>query len=327
MATTGQRHPSADHSRSLARVQALSGYVTIGILILVGVGCGHFGVLTTQHQQMMSKLALLVASPALLLTMMEKADLSKVFARSFIANAGAILVAALVYLVIALVFFRPPPGERTMGMLLACYTNAGNLGLPVAAYALGDVAWIAPVLLVQVAFLQPLALAHLDYQRARRNGGTVPVARLMTLPFRNPLTVGCLIGLALNLAHISLPGLVETPLEMLGGVAVPTMLLAFGISLRLDPRPKRGADSVESYVITVIKVVIQPLSAFLLARYALHLPEHSVRAVTVIAALPPAQNIYVFGMRYGVRELFARDTIFRTTVVSAVVILVLAALL
>jgi hypothetical protein len=32
-------------------------------------------------------------------------------------------------------------------------------------------------------------------------------------------------------------------------------------------------------------------------------------------------------MRYGVRELFARDTIFRTTIVSAVVILVLAALL
>ena len=308
-------------------MQALTGYVTIGILILVGVGCGHFGILTIQHQKMMSKLALLVASPALMLTMIEKADLSKVFARSFIANAGAILIAALVYTVLALVIFRPPPAERTMGMLLACYTNAGNLGLPVAAYALGDPTWIAPVLLVQIAILQPLALAHLDYQRARGSGAKVPVARLITLPFRNPLTVGCLAGLALNLAHVALPGLIQTPLEMLGGVAVPTMLLAFGISLRLDPRPTHGADSTESYVITVIKVIIQPLSAFLLARYALHLPEHSVRAVTVIAALPPAQNIYVFGMRYGVRELFARDTIFRTTAVSAVVILVLAALL
>jgi malonate transporter and related proteins len=308
-------------------VQALTGYATIGILILVGVACGQFGVLTTQHQQMMSKLALLVASPALMLTMIEKADLSRVFARSFIANAGAIIVAGLLYLVLAFLFFRPPPAERTMGTLLACYTNAGNLGLPVAAYALGDPTWIAPVLLVQVAVLQPLALAHLDYRRARENGGSVPVARLVTLPIRNPLTVGCLAGLGLNLAKISLPGVVEAPLVMLGGVAVPTMLLAFGISLRLDPRPKRGAESLESYVISLIKVGVQPLTAFLISRYALHLPEHTVRAVTVIAALPPAQNIYVFGMRYGVWELFARDTIFRTTAVSAAVILVLAALL
>lgn len=308
-------------------MQALTGYATIGILIGVGVVCGHFGVLTIQHQKMMSKLALMVASPALLLSIMAKADLSRVFARSFIANAGAILVAAAVYSVLALTVFRPAPEERTIGILLSSYTNAGNLGLPVAAYALGDVTWIVPVLFVQTAVLQPLALAHLDYRRAAGNGEPVPIGRLLTLPFRNPLTVGSMIGLALNLAHLSIPGLLATPLEMLGNVAVPAMLLAFGISLRLEPRPKAGAERAESYAILVIKVLVQPLTAFLVARFALGLPEHSVRAVTVIAALPPAQNIYVFSMRYGVRELFARDTIFRSTVVSAGVILLLAAVL
>ncbi len=308
-------------------MQALTGYATIGILILVGVVCGHFGVLTVQHQKMMSKLALLVAMPALMLTIMEKADLSRVFARSFAANAGAIVIAALVYVVVALVVFRPKPPERTIGMLLSCYTNAGNLGLPVAVYALGDATWIAPVLLVQLAILQPAALTHLDYCRAKETGGPLPIARLATLPIRNPLTVAAVAGLALNLAHLQLPSLVETPLEMLGGVAVPVMLLAFGISLRLEPRPARGTESAESNTIIAIKVLVQPLAAFLLARYALHLPEHTVRAVTVIAALPPAQNIYIFSMRYGFRELFARDTIFRATAVSAVVILGLVAVL
>jgi len=308
-------------------VQALTGYATIGILIIVGVICGHFGVLTLQHQKMMSKLALLVAMPALMFTIMEKADLSRVFARSFVANAGAIVAAALLYWLLAVTIFKRPPPERTMGMLLSCYTNAGNLGLPVAVYALGDATWIAPVLLVQLAILQPAALTHLDYHRARETGGPVPVARLLTLPIRNPLTVACLGGLALNLANLRLPALIETPMEMLGAVAVPIMLLAFGISLRLEPRPTRNAETAESFVIVAIKVLIQPLSAYLLARYALHLPAASIRAVTVIAALPPAQNIYIFGMRYGFRELFARDVIFRATAVSAVVILVLVAVL
>lgn len=308
-------------------MQALTGYATIGILIIVGVICGHFGVLTLQHQKMMSKLALLVAMPALMFTIMEKADLSRVFARSFVANAGAIVAAALLYWLLAVTIFKRPPPERTMGMLLSCYTNAGNLGLPVAVYALGDATWIAPVLLVQLAILQPAALTHLDYHRARETGGPVPVARLLSLPIRNPLTVACLGGLALNLANLRLPALIETPMEMLGAVAVPIMLLAFGISLRLEPRPTRNAETAESFVIVAIKVLIQPLSAYLLARYALHLPAASIRAVTVIAALPPAQNIYIFGMRYGFRELFARDVIFRATAVSAVVILVLVAVL
>ena len=73
--------------------------------------------------------------------------------------------------------------------------------------------------------------------------------------------------------------------------------------------------------------MLQPLAAFLLARYAFHLPHEAVRAVTIVAALPSAQNIYVISMRYGVRELFARDTIFTATAVSALVILALVTLL
>ncbi|MGV8849836.1 MAG: AEC family transporter, partial [Propionibacteriaceae bacterium] len=154
-----------------------------------------------------------------------------------------------------------------------------------------------------------------------------PLGKILSLPVRNPLTVGCVLGLVMNLVNLRLPALLETPMEMLGAVAVPVMLLAFGISLRLEPRPTRNAESAESYVIIAIKVLAQPLAAFLLARYALHLPAQSIRAVTVIAALPPAQNIYIFGMRYGFRELFARDVIFRATAVSAVVILVLMTVL
>jgi predicted permease len=244
-----------------------------------------------------------------------------------VANAGAIVIAALVYALLAVTVFKRPAPERTMGILLSCYTNAGNLGLPVAVYALGDATWIAPVLLVQLAILQPLALTHLDYHRARETGGPIPLGKILSLPVRNPLTVGCVLGLVLNLANLRLPALLETPMEMLGAVAVPVMLLAFGISLRLEPRPTRNAETAESYVIIAIKVLVQPLTAFLLARYALHLPAQSIRAVTVIAALPPAQNIYIFGMRYGFRELFARDVIFRATAVSAVVILVLMAVL
>lgn len=308
-------------------MQALQGYFTIGALILVGVAMGHFGVLTSAHQRMMSKLALIVASPALMFMLMSKADLSHVFARSALVSWLAILAGAVLYLVICVPLFRPSPAGRTVAMLLSCYSNAGNLGLPIAAYALGDATWIAPVLIIQLAVLQPLALAHFDAVRAADSGEPVPVRSLLTLPLRNPLTVGTLAGLAVNVAGWHVPELIALPTTMLGNVAVPTMLLAFGISLRLDPLPKRGPESAESAVVVVIKTMLQPLSAYLLARYAFDLTPPAVRAVTIVAALPSAQNIYIISMRYGVREFFARDTIFSATAVSFVVIGALVTLL
>jgi len=257
--------------------------------------------------------------------MMEKADLSKVFARSFIANAGAIAVAALVYTVLAFTIFRP---LRRSGRWACCCPATPTRG----TWASGGrvrarrrhVDRAGPP---RAGRLPPAAaLAHLDYRRSLENGGKVPVARLVTLPIRNPLTVGCLIGLALNLAHISLPGLLETPLEMLGGVASHD---APGVRHLVAARPKAEARCGECRVV----------------RHQRHQGRHpaaerfsarQVRAAPSRAQRPrrdgdrraaAAQNIYVFGMRYGVRELFARDTIFRTTIVSAVVILLLAALL
>lgn len=308
-------------------MQALTGYVTIGVIIAVGMLCAHLGVLTSQHQRMLSKIALMIASPALMTMLMSRADLTHVFASSVYASYGAILGSALIYTVLAVTVFRPASGPRTIGTLLSCYSNAGNIGLPVALYALGDATWVAPILLIQMAVLQPLALAHLDYRRARENGRPVPVAGLLLLPLRNPLTVGTLIGLTLNLLDLTVPKLLATPLDMLGGMAVPGMLLALGISLRLDPKPGRNAETPESLTVIVLKCLVQPALAYLISHVLLGLPPTTVKAVTVLAALPPAQNIHVIAMRYGVRELFARDTVFRATLTSAVVILALVTLL
>ena len=49
--------------------------------------------------------------------------------------------------------------------------------------------------------------------------------------------------------------------------------------------------------------------------------------MTVLAALPTAQNIFVHATRYGRAEVVARDAIFVTTVLSVPVIAVIAALL
>lgn len=316
----------------LGALPALEGFFTIAVLIGLGWLAARIGLFTIEHRHLLSSMAFTLASPALLYSMLIQADLSRVFTRSAVAAYGAIAVAGLVYLIVSRWACRHDVSGTIIGTFLSAYSNAGNLGIPVAAYALRDVTWIVPILLIQVVLLQPTGLALLDAARARRTGQAVSVLGLVTLPLRNPMTVGVLLGLMVNLVHrrvswFMLPDWAEHPIDMLGAVAVPIMLLGFGISIRLDPKPAGGADQVESWLVVAIKIVIQPLAAWLLARFALGLDATTVRAVTMIAALPPAQNIFVFASKYGVRLTFTRDTIFRATAVSAVIILILAMVL
>jgi predicted permease len=144
-------------------------------------------------------------------------------------------------------------------------------------------------------------------------------------PLTTPLTVGSLIGLAIALTGVNLPAPVRDPLELVAAMAVPAMLLAYGVSLRLGPRPGL-ADAAELGTITALKLVVQPVASYALGRFVLDLEQPALLAVTVVAALPTAQNIFVHALRYQRRETLARDSIFITTVLSVPAILVVTAL-
>lgn len=306
---------------------ALTGFFTIAAIVVTGVLLAHFRVLGELHRALLNRLAFLVASPALIFSLVSQANLVHLFSHTLAVSVIAIVVAGLSYLLAARALFGRFRARTVIGTLCACYTNAGNLGLPIAAAIMGDMTWMAPIMLVQVGFMQPLALALLDTRNARNAGEPLAWHTYLTLPFRNPITTAVLAGAAVNLAGITVPSLLMTPLQMVGAVAVPSMLLAFGISLRLDPLPGRGDHAPEVWVIQVIKVLVQPLVAWALGAFVFGVTGPELLAVTVIAALPAAQNIYVIASRYEVGEMMARDSIFWSTMLAVPTITLVATLL
>lgn len=295
---------------------ALGGFATIGVIVLVGWLLAHLRILGDLQRAFLSRLAFLVASPALLFSLVESADLAHLFAHTLAVSVLAIAAAGAVYLLVQRWWLRERGVERVIGWMSSCYTNAGNLGLPIAAAIMGDMTWMAPIMLVQVGFLQPLALALLDLGAARRNRTALHPLSYLTLPFRNPITVAVLAGFAANLTGWRLPPVLQTPVTMIGSIAVPAMLMAFGVSLRLDPLPGRGDHARELWLIQAVKVVFHPLVAFVLGRWVFGLTTPELLAVTVIAALPAAQNIYVIASRYDTAVQLARDAIFWSTLLS-----------
>ena len=300
---------------------ALSGYITIAVVIGVGWLAGHLRLLDEAGRRVLSRLAFTIASPVLLFTLVSTANLQHLFSTTLLVSALAIVLAAAAYLGLArLLLGRGQLADRVVGTLCSAYTNAGNLGLPIAAYVLGDMTWMAPILLIQVAILQPTALALLDASAARRAGRRLRRLTSLTLPFRNPITLGTLAGLAVNLLGWTVPALVLQPLTMVAGLAVPSMLIALGISLRLDPRPGIGPHAAELVLVSMVKVLGQPAAALGLGWW-LGLATPQLLAVTVLAALPTAQNIYLIAGRYQVQHRLSRDAVFITTLASIPVVI------
>ncbi|KRF15048.1 AEC family transporter [Nocardioides sp. Soil796] len=302
----------------------LAGFATIIVVIGLGALLAHLKVLDLASQVVLSRLAFFVASPALMITVLADTDVTEVFSRNLAATAVGVLVASAVYVVAARLVFRRDLADTVVGALCAAYVNAGNLGLPIAAYVIGDVALVAPTLLMQLLVLQPLALAVLDQATSPQP----PSAwRLISRPLRTPLTVGSLIGLAVSLAGVELPAPIHDPLDLVGGMAVPAMLLAYGVSLRLGPLPGRGAAPAELGLISVLKLVVQPATAYAAGRFLFGLDSEALLAVTVLSALPTAQNIFVHATRYDRGVIVARDAIFVSTMLAVPVMFVIVALL
>lgn len=301
----------------------LEGFVTIAIVIALGALLAHVGIVDAKGQRSLSLTAFYLASPALLVTVLEDSDPSRVLSGPLVATAAGVVVSAGIMVAIA-VWRRLDQGTAVIAMLCSAYVNAGNLGIPIAAYALGDAALVVPALMMQLLVLQPLALTVLDVVTSPERPS---LGKILSRPVTNPLTIASFLGLALAITDTELPEVAHRPLELVGGMAVPAMLIAYGVALRLGPLPGRGVTPRALATVSLLKMVVQPVAAYLVGRFVVGLGDHDLFAVTLLSALPTAQNVFVVATRYDRGILLARDAVFVTTLASAPVAVLIAALL
>lgn len=296
----------------------MEGFIVIGAVIAVGYLVERAGVLGPTAVQVLSRAAFFVATPALLFTTLARADIGAVFSTNLLVTAVTSTLACLLYVPVGLVL-RRPTGETAVGAMASGYVNAGNLGLPIASYALGSASAMAPVLLFQLAVLTPVFTTILDVASERSNGTRPPLSRTLTAPLRNPIAVSTAAGLIVSALGVVPPEPLMAPVTLIADLAVPAMLLAFGMSLRGAPRPGAGESAPLLTAVLLLKNVVHPGSALLFGTL-LHLDPHELLVVVVCAALPTAQNVFGYAVRFDQGVVLGRDAALTTTVLSAPVL-------
>jgi predicted permease len=302
----------------------LEGLTTIGVVVGLGYLLARTTLLPKSTPEVLSRLVFFVATPALLLRTLADAPIHTVLSGGLAVTALATTFAILVFVLTARLWWKRTAGTVVIGALGASYVNAGNLGLPLAQYVFGDAAYVAPVMLYQLIVLAPISFVVLDMVESGRRPSW---RRVIIQPVRNPIIIASVIGIVLAATSTGIPEAIDAPLTLIAGMAVPGALIAFGISLRGAPLPGRGGRAADLVLATVLKTVVMPLVAFALARWVFGMERVPLLAATMCAALPTAQNIFVFAVRYKIAVPLARDLVSTTTLACIPVLILIAALL
>ncbi|MFD2091015.1 AEC family transporter [Blastococcus deserti] len=304
----------------------LGGFAALAAVIAVGWVVGRTGVLGADAPAILSRLSFFVATPALLFLTLGGADTTAVLSVALVGTAGSAVLTALLYAALAWWRWRLPAAQLTTGALATSYVNAGNLGIPVSVYILGDASYVAPVLLFQVLVMAPIGLAVLA--GSRTGDQAAPTWRqLLAQPLRTPVVIGCALGLLLSASAVDLPAAVLEPVELVAALAVPAALLAYGMTLHGAPRPAAGELAGQVWLAVVLKNLAMPAIAYALGRWVAGLEGIALLGVVVTSALPTAQNVFVYAATYDRGTLLARDVILLSTVLSVPVLVGIALLL
>lgn len=302
----------------------LSGFFIVWSLIGVGWITARTGVLGPHARYVLNRTTFFLASPALVLVGLLQSEPGEVLSTAIVvAGASGLLTGGL--LLGALRLFSSRRGaDMVVTAISGSVVNGANMGFPIAAYVLGDISYAIPVILFQQAVYTPLYLFVLHAITQERSPGAAGVARSI---LANPTIIASAVGLVLSAAGVRIPEVALQPVQSLADMAIPAMLLAYGISLH-GSRPFARDDGYRGLiaVASTTKLVVMPLIALGIG-LALGLRGHDLYEVVVMAALPTAQNVFVAAARYEAAENLARDTVLVTTIGTVVVLMVLAAAL
>lgn len=230
--------------------------------------------------------------PALIIHAVATAD----FTGDTVLRVGGVLFAAVIVVAGLLVLVRPLLTMSLMSfssLFQNCIRWNGFVALASALTLLGPegltlVAIAIAVIVPTVNVLSVMVLTH--------GAGTGSSARqLLRTLVRNPLIIGCLIGISLNVTGIGLPGPTEGVGAILGRAALALGLLSVGAGIDLG---RARSDLWSLTAGTFIKLIAMPALVLGLALLA-GLEGLELSAVMLVASVPTATSGYVLARQLG----------------------------
>lgn len=295
-------------------------------LIALGFLCGRIAKLPEEGLAWFSLYIVYVAVPALYFVLISRTPFEELANVGFVAvTTAATATAFLISLAIGLAASRGNLREAAIQGAAGSYSNVGYMGPGLTLAALGPAA-AAPTALIFVFdcmllfTVVPLLMSLADPKREGVWRTAALIGRRIAF---HPFNIATLIGGLAAYFHWLPPKPVMQTVTLLSGSAAPCALFMMGVTVALRPLKR---VPLELPALLGVKLLLHPLMVFALLSLIGGFDPVWVATAVLMAALPPALNVFVMASQYRTYEERASSTILVGTVASVATVTGLLAL-
>lgn len=291
------------------------------ILIALGYFFRRSGVMQAASVTELNRFVVFLALPALTIDILVNCTWEQLWQPGFIL-VFEIAVAVLFIPVFLFRFFRKKDlAAAAIEATAASYANTGYIGIPLCLLAFGEASLpptvIAGVLTVSVNFAFSLVLMEVSQNRSGDIAGTA--RKVVFSLFRNPLILSPIIGMVMLVLGLRFPEGINQGVKLLGSAACPCALVATGLFLA---QKQEATSTTVSTGLVVLKLVCQPLIAWVLVRQFFPLPDIWAKTVVILSAMPTGTGPFMLAEFYGKGAGVASRTIFFSTAGAVVTLFI-----
>lgn len=277
--------------------------VIVPVLVVAGAGFA-LGRLFPLDAGTISKISLNALTPALCLHVLLTTEVS--------GQVGVALIAA--YVVVSLLgaglggLATPAVAADTRRgvMLSVAISNSGNMGLPIALFALGQAGFEQSVLIFLASVVLGFILGPLLLGSG--NGAAAAIKALLKFPALWSIAV----ALLMRWLGLTLPLGVMRGVEMLSAATLPIVLLALGIQLGAT---KRVRLTRPVWTASLLKVGVMPVVSLGIG-LLFGLRGVPLQALVLSGAMPTAVNAFLLSLEYKGDVRTVGDTVTLSTLLS-----------
>ena len=277
--------------------------VILPVFLILGAGyaAARAGLFTETAVDGLMRFAQGFAVPCLLFRGVARLDLSGAYDPGLMAAFYLGVLAAYVagFAGARMLFGRAPSDALSIGFT-AAFSNTLLLGLPITerAYGAGALAGNYAIISIHAPVLYALGITAMELVRSRERSLAALSRQIAQAILSQPLVIGILAGLAVNLTGLPLPGVAWSAIDMAVGAAIPAALFGLGGVLN---RYRPAGDLRAIVMVCAISLVLHPAVTFGLGRLFGLTTDH-MRSAVVTAAMAPGVNAYLYAHLYGAAQ-------------------------
>ncbi|MDR0519816.1 MAG: AEC family transporter [Clostridiales Family XIII bacterium] len=307
-------------------------------IIFIGFGANKIGWLPAEAARYLSRIIINIAAPCMVVSVMSSQDLTGGKLHEILLLLG---IGALQYTIVILLSFplarllRPPKEDRGIFRNFLTFTNNGFMGLPVGLAIFGGLGMFYMVIINCVVQVFIFTFGIWNVKNGMKHGGAGTDSapphgpKEMLKDMINPAILALLVGFALLIFQIKLPGAVTDVLDSVGAMMAPLSMMVIGIQLTESKLSAVVADRRLIAMAAIRLIGLGGICFLLLLPLYMNgvLSSMLIGALLLNILLPCATVPVMFAEEYGGNVKLAAEGTFLTTLFSIITIPVVGVLL